>query len=154
MIELRRTSSQDQNFQSLVLLLDKDLSVRDGEDHSFYAQFNKIDKIKEAVVAYQDKEPIGCGAIKRYDDQTAEVKRMFVKPEFRGFGIATKILSALEEWASELGYQYCVLETGQKQPEAIALYKKRGYQIIQNYGQYIGVENSVCMGKRPQSLKR
>jgi putative acetyltransferase len=154
MIELRRTSSQDQNFQSLVLLLDKDLSVRDGEDHSFYAQFNKIDKIKEAVVAYQDKEPIGCGAIKRHDDQTAEVKRMFVKPEFRGFGIATKILSALEEWASELGYQYCVLETGQKQPEAIALYKKRGYQIIQNYGQYIGVENSVCMGKRPQSLKR
>jgi putative acetyltransferase len=115
MIELRRTSSQDQNFQSLVLLLDKDLSVRDGEDHSFYAQFNKIDKIKEAVVAYQDKEPVGCGAIKRYDDQTAEVKRMFVKPEFRGFGIATKILSALEEWASELGYQYCVLETGQKQ---------------------------------------
>ncbi len=147
MIELKRTSSQHSDFQSLVLLLDKDLSVRDGEDHSFYAQFNKIDKIKEVIVAYENMEAAGCGAIKKYDNQTAEVKRMFVKPAFRGLGMAGKILSSLEEWASELGYHYCVLETGQKQPEAIALYKKSGYQLIPNYGQYAGIENSVCMKK-------
>jgi putative acetyltransferase len=147
MIQLKRTSSQDQDFQSLVLLLDKDLSVRDGEDHSFYAQFNKIDKIKEVIVAYENTKLIGCGAIKKYDKVTAEVKRMFVMPESRGKGIAAKILSALEKWASELGYEYCILETGQKQPEAIALYRKSGYQIIPNYGQYVGVENSVCMKK-------
>lgn len=121
MIELKRTSSQDIHFQDLVSLLDKDLSVRDGEDHSFYAQFNKIDKIKEVIVAYKNNEPIGCGAIKKFDDESAEVKRMFVKPEYRGQGVAAKILSASEAWAKELGYQYCILETGQKQPEAIAL---------------------------------
>jgi putative acetyltransferase len=147
MIELKRTSSQDQDFQSLVSLLDKDLSVRDGEDHSFYAQFNKIDKIKEAIVAYKNTEPIGCGAIKKFDEESAEVKRMFVKPEYRGQGVASKILSALEAWAKELRYQHCILETGQKQPEAIALYTKSGYRIIPNYGQYAGVENSVCMKK-------
>ncbi len=147
MIELRRTSSQDIDFQALVSLLDKDLSVRDGEDHSFYAQFNKIDKIKEAIVVYKNNEPIGCGAIKKFDEKTAEVKRMFVKPDYRGQGVAAKILSALETWAIELGYQYCILETGQKQPEAIALYKRSGYQLIPNYGQYVGVENSVCMKK-------
>jgi putative acetyltransferase len=147
MIQLKRTSSQDQDFQSLVLLLDKDLSVRDGEDHLFYAQFNKIDKINEVIVAYENTLPIGCGAIKKYDEETAEIKRMFVMPEHRGKGIAAKILLVLEEWAKELGYQHCILETGQKQPEAIALYRKSGYQIIPNYGQYVGVENSVCMKK-------
>jgi putative acetyltransferase len=147
MIELKRTSSQDQDFQTLVSLLDKDLSVRDGEEHSFYTQFNKIDKIKEAIVAYKNTEPIGCGAIKKFDEESAEVKRMFVKPEYRGQGVASKILSALEAWAKELRYQHCILETGQKQPEAIALYTKSGYRIIPNYGQYAGVENSVCMKK-------
>jgi putative acetyltransferase len=147
MIELKRTTSQDIDFQSLVLLLDKDLSMRDGEDHSFYAQFNKIDKINEAVVAYKNNEPIGCGAIKKFDEQNAEVKRMFVKPEHRGHGVAAKTLMELEGWARELGYQCCILETGRKQPEAITLYKKSGYQIIPNYGQYAGVGNSVCMKK-------
>jgi putative acetyltransferase len=147
-MELKRITSQNADFQSLVSLLDKDLSVRDGDDHSFYAQFNKIDKINEVIVAYENTLPIGCGAIKKYDEETAEVKRMFVMPEHRGKGIAAKILSALEEWASELGYQYCILETGQKQPEAIALYKKSGYQLIPNYGQYAGVENSICMMKK------
>ncbi|MFM9838484.1 MAG: GNAT family N-acetyltransferase [Cyclobacteriaceae bacterium] len=147
-MELKRTTSQNIDFQSLVSLLDKDLSLRDGEDHSFYAQFNKIDKINEVIVAYENTLPIGCGAIKKYDEETAEVKRMFVMPEHRGKGIAAKILSALEEWAKELGYQYCILETGQKQPEAIALYKKSGYQLIPNYGQYAGVENSICMMKK------
>jgi putative acetyltransferase len=150
MVDLKRTTSQNTDFQSLVLLLDEDLSVRDGDDHSFYAEFNKIDNIKEVIVVYKSNVPIGCGAIKKYDEETAEVKRMFVIPEHRGKGIAAKILSALEQWAKELGYQYCVLETGQKQPEAIALYKKSGYRLIPNYGQYAEVGNSVCM-KKPLS---
>lgn len=147
MIELKRTTSQDIDFQSLVLELDIDLSIRDGEDHSFYAQFNKIDTIKEAIVGYRNNQPIGCGAIKKFDGETAEVKRMFVKPEHRCQGVAAKILAELELWAYELGYRNCILETGQKQPEAIKLYKKSGYQIIPNYGQYTGVANSVCMKK-------
>jgi putative acetyltransferase len=77
-----------------------------------------------------------------------EVKRMFVKEEFRGKGIAGKVLSELEKWARELWFQKCILETGTRQIEAIALYKKSKYSIIPNYGQYEGVENSLCFEKK------
>ena len=128
-------------------MLDADLAIRDGEDHSFYAQYNKIDKIKYVVVAYENNKPIACGAIKDFAPQVMEVKRMYTLPESRGKGIAQKLLTELELWAKELSYVKCVLETGKKQPEAIQLYKKSGYKIIPNYGQYIGIENSVCFEK-------
>jgi putative acetyltransferase len=142
-----RTNSDNQDFQKLVEALDVDLKIRDGEDNDFYAQFNKITAIKHAIVAYEDDLPVGCGAIKQNADDTMEVKRMYVLPEKRGHGIAASILSELEIWAKELNYARCVLETGQKQPEAIALYKKEGYQVIPNYGQYEGIANSVCFEK-------
>jgi len=146
-LRLLRTDSSDPDFIELVRHLDADLAQRDGEDHSFYAQFNKIDRIKHAIVAYEDDRPVGCGAIKEYAPGTMEVKRMYTAPENRGKGIASKVLSELELWASELSYAKCILETGKKQPEAIALYKKRGYQVIPNYGQYEDVEDSVCFEK-------
>ena len=147
MLHLFRTNSDNLDFQSLVHLLDADLRIRDGEEHSFYAQFNKIDTIKHAIVAYLNNEAVGCGAIKMYQRDTMEVKRMFVAENNRGLGIASSILTALEIWAFELGFTTCVLETGKKQPEAIALYLKCGYTIISNYGQYEGVENSICFEK-------
>ena len=130
-----------------VKLLDKELQIRDGSEHSFYSQYNKIDKIKNVVVAYEDDVAVGCGAIKEYESNTMEVKRMFVKDEYRSKGIATKVLIEIEQWTKELGYNKCVLETGFKQPEAIHLYKKNNYKVIPNYGQYAGVVNSVCMEK-------
>ena len=142
-----RTNSENKDFQKLVEALDADLKIRDGEDNVFYAQFNKITAIKHAIVAYDDDLPVGCGAIKQYTEDTVEVKRMYVLPERRRHGIAASILSELEVWANELHYARCILETGQKQPEAISLYKKSGYQIIPNYGQYEGIENSVCFEK-------
>lgn len=142
-----RTNSDNKDFQNLVEVLDADLKTHDGEDNAFYAQFNKITAIKHAIVAYENGLPVGCGAIKQYSDNTMEVKRMYVLPEKRGHGIAASILSELEVWAKELNYIRCVLETGQKQPEAIALYKKQGYQIIANYGQYEGIANSICFEK-------
>jgi putative acetyltransferase len=147
MLKITRTNSESKDFIDLVKQLDADLAIRDGEDHSFYAQFNKIENIKYAIVAYDNEKPVGCGAIKRYDNDTIEVKRMFVLPANRGKGIAVQILNELEKWAKELNYKKCVLETGQKQPEAIALYKRNGYKQIPNYGQYIGIENSVCFEK-------
>ena len=142
-----RTSSNNIDFQKLVEALDADLKIRDGEDNNFYAQFNKIIAIKHAIVAYDGDLPVGCGAIKQFSNDTMEVKRMYVLPTKRGHGIAAAILSKLEIWAKELQYARCVLETGQKQPEAIALYKKEGYKIIPNYGQYEGIANSVCFEK-------
>lgn len=147
MTNLIRTNSDNSDFRQLVVLLDQDLQIRDGAEHSFYAQFNKIDKIRHVVVAYEDGAAVGCGAIKEYAAGAAEIKRMFVRTERRGRGIAKSILSELETWASELDFSECVLETGLKQPEAIALYRKSGYETMTNYGQYIGVANSVCMKK-------
>ena len=146
-LSIKRTDSDDDDFRELVKALDKDLSIRDGEDHTFYAQFNKIDKIKHAVVAYNGDEPVGCGAVKEYSTDTMEVKRMYVPPQKRGQGIASIILNELEKWSKELNYKNCILETGKKQPEAIELYKKNRYTIIPNYGQYENVENSVCFKK-------
>ncbi|GGH27277.1 N-acetyltransferase [Dyadobacter endophyticus] len=147
MIDIRRTDSDDLDFKALVKRLDADLAERDGADHGFYSQFNKIDKIRHAVVCYEDGQPIGCGAIKAFDEQAMEVKRMYVSPEGRNKGIATRVLTELETWASEMGYAKCVLETGKRQPEAIALYEKNAYRRTENYGQYVGVENSVCFEK-------
>ncbi len=147
MISIIRTDFTNPDFRALVALLDEDLQIRDGAEHSFYAPFNKLDKIKEAVVAYIGVEPVGSGALRAYTAQTAEIKRMFVKPQFRGRGIAQNILSALEAWAKELNFSTCILETGKKQPEAISLYQKAGYTFIPNYGQYENMENSVSMKK-------
>ncbi|MCW3125413.1 MAG: family N-acetyltransferase [Bacteroidetes bacterium] len=147
MTTLKRTNSDDPDFRDLVTLLDKDLRIRDGDDHEFYAQFNKIDTIRNAIVAYQQGTPVSCGAFKEYDKDTVEIKRMYTLPRYRGQGIAAEVLKELETWAKEKGYTACVLETGKKQPEAIRLYEKSGYAIIPNYGQYDGVENSVCMKK-------
>jgi len=142
-----RTNSENEDFRELVALLDADLQIRDGAEHSFYAQFNKIDKIRHVVVAYEDEKAVGGGAFREYEPNVAEIKRMYVREENRGRGIAGKILAELESWAKELNFSECILETGIKQPEAIRLYQKSGYQIIPSYGQYLNVENSVCMKK-------
>lgn len=147
MITIIRTNSENQDFIQLVKLLDADLVIRDGDDHPFFAQFNKIDKIKHVVLAYENDIPLGCGAIKEYAPNIMEVKRMYVAEEGRRKGVATNVLTELEQWASELSYQKCILETGKKQPEAIALYQKNNYTLIPNYGQYEGVETSVCFEK-------
>lgn len=143
-----RTNSSNEDFKKLVSLLDKELAIRDGEEHAFYDQFNKIENIKHVIIAYANEQPVAAGAFKKFSAQAVEIKRMFVMPAFRGRGIAFQILQQLENWAAELDYSYCILETGKKQPEAIALYKKSGYEVIPNYGQYENVSNSVCMQKR------
>ncbi|POY37328.1 GNAT family N-acetyltransferase [Solitalea longa] len=147
MTTIKRVTSENDDFKSLVALLDEDLAIRDGDEHAFYHQFNKINLIKHAIVVYSDHTPVGCGAIKAFSDDRMEVKRMFVKPEFRRKGIASIILNELELWAEELNYPGLVLETGKNQPEAIRLYEKNNFAVIPNYGQYIGVTNSICFEK-------
>lgn len=148
MVTLIRTNSENEDFISLVRLLDADLAKRDGDEHAFYAQYNKIAMIKHAIVAYENELPVACGAIKEVETGAMEVKRMYTKEASRGKGIAGVVLAELEKWAAELGYEKCVLETGKRQPEAIRLYEKNGYSSIPNYGQYIGIENSVCFEKK------
>lgn len=147
MYTIKRTNSENPDFRNLVVELDRDLAIRDGEDHAFFAQFNKIAAIRHVIIIYENNEPVGCGAIKEYEECVMEVKRMYVPLEKRGKGIASIVLAELEEWSKELGYGKCILETGYKQPEAIRLYEKNHYDVIPNYGQYAGVDSSVCFEK-------
>lgn len=148
MLTLKRTDSNDKDFHWLVEQLNKDLLDRYGELQVFYNQFNKIDNIPNVVIAYLNDEPVGCGCFKKFDEQAAEVKRMFAREDARGKGVGAAVLTELEKWATELGYTFMVLEHGNKQPEASKLYQRQGYAVIPNYGQYIGMEEtSICRKK-------
>ena len=146
-ITLQRTNSSNPDFRLLIPLLDKELADRYGELQAVYDQYNHIIDIDTVIIAYRDDTPVGCGCFKQIDEHSVEIKRMFVKPDERGKGIASAILSQLELWAWENGFSYTMLETGDKQHEAIALYQKLGYVTIPNYGQYAGMESSICMQK-------
>ena len=147
MTSLDRTNSENKDFQKLVFELDKDLAIRNGDSNDFFAQFNKIDLLNNVVIAYVDFSPAGCGAIKEFNNFTMEIKRMYVRNEMRKKGVAVDILNNLENWARELGYKKCVLETGDQMIEAIGLYRKNGYRVIPNYGQYENIESSICFEK-------
>jgi putative acetyltransferase len=142
-----RTDNNNLDFQALITELDAYLKITDGEDHEFYNQFNSLKKINNVVVAFQNEQAIGCGAFRKFDANTVEIKRMYVKVTYRGSGVANTVLSSLEQWASEEGFTKCVLETGNRQIDAIKFYKKSGYRSIPNYGQYAQMEESNCFEK-------
>ena len=147
MKKIIRTDNKNVDFNKLIIELDAYLKVTDGEDHEFYNQFNGLDNIKNVVIAYQDSQAVGCGAFKKLDNETIEIKRMYVKFAHRGSGTAQAILNSLELWASEKGFKKCILETGNRQVEAIKFYKKAGYKSIPNYGQYAQMDDSNCFEK-------
>ena len=147
MPNLLRTSSANPYFRQLVHDLDRYLAIRNGAANDFFVQFNQIDSLKQVVVAYLNNIPVGCGAIKPYDEQSMELKRMFVPSSQRGKGVASAVLRELESWAKELGATRCILETGRDMQDAVNLYQKCGYTIIPNYGQYTDVEDSICFEK-------
>ena len=146
MTTLTRTTSENIDFQMLTALFDEYLVEIDGEEKDFFAQFNQI-YLENVVVCYENGIAVGCGAFKKLEKNQVEIKRMFVHPNYRNIGIANLVLSELEIWAKQLENTSCILETSFKLESAIALYKKSGFKIISNYGQYKGVESSVCMKK-------
>jgi putative acetyltransferase len=147
MSKIKRTNSADPDFIKLVKELDAYLAVTDGDEHEFYDQFNKLDRIKHVIILYTEEGPVACGAIKEYQTGVMEIKRMYVKPVARNKGYASEILKHLESWAKELEYEKCILETGLRQTEAIRLYKRNNYRSIPNYEPYEDRENSHCFEK-------
>jgi putative acetyltransferase len=100
------------------------------------------------LVIERDGSPVGCGAVRRIDSDTAELKRMYVSPTLRGTGLGRRLVAALEAEALRLGVRRLVLETGTRQLAAIALYQATGFQPIPLYGEYAhSPDTSVCMGK-------
>jgi GNAT superfamily N-acetyltransferase len=147
MISLMRTAKDDPRFVSLVRLLDMDLAGRYDDGNALYQPLNTLEKITAVVLALESGEPVGCGAFKPYGEKAVEIKRVFVKPGFRGQGLSKAILKELEKWAAEEGFSRTVLETGDKQMEAISLYERTGYTRIPNYGPYAGLYASICFEK-------
>ena len=146
-IKFIRTTSEDADFRKMVYALDEDLNLRNGDIQRQYDQYNKIDRIKHAMVIYFDDKPVGCGCFKKFDDEMVEMKRMFVLPEMRGKQLAARMLQELEKWAIEESNTVAVLETGRRQIEAQRLYSIAGYFRTENYGQYIGTQDSICYRK-------
>ena len=146
-IRIVTTTSENSDFVNLIAALDKSLWERYPELKSDYWGNNIIELNPNVIVLYSENKPVACGCFKKYDKDTIEIKRMFVSPEARGMGLAQTILRELELWAQDLGYSFSVLETLYKQKEAIALYQKTGYSIVDNYEPYVGLENSICMRK-------
>jgi len=145
--KLIRTTSTHPDFRMLITALDEDLYLRNGEGQLIYRQYNQVDHINHVVVIYSGNAPVGCGCFKKYDPETVEMKRMFVRPEMRGKKLAAQLLHELEKWAVEEGFTKAVLETGLRQVEAIRLYTVAGYVLTENYGQYVGLEDSICYRK-------
>ncbi len=139
-MELRRTTSEDPVFGALTGALDAELVVRYGPVQDLYKGFNKF--ACETVIVVGDA---GCGCFKPFDAETAELKRMFVRRDQRGRGVASAILAGLEDWARELGFRAMVLETGDLQLEAIAMYRKHGYADMPKFGPYVDLPASVCL---------
>lgn len=99
------------------------------------------------VVAWRDDRAVGCGAVRRLEADVAEIKRMFVAETARRAGIAGRILARLEDEARALGITRLVLETGERQPEALALYRRAGFVEIPRFGAYVDSALSLCMAK-------
>ena len=146
-MKIIKTNNLNIDFIDLTKQLDAELNKRYGVKQSAYDKHNVIDPIDTVLIGYFKKTPVACGCFKIFNTTTIEIKRMFVQTSHRRKGFSIKILQSLEEWGSDLGYSKAILETGKGQPEAIALYQKNGYQIIENYGPYQGFKNSVCMEK-------
>jgi GNAT superfamily N-acetyltransferase len=144
---IKRITNTHRDFLTLTRELDVELKGIYGSLQAVYDKHNVIDPIDTAIAGYRGDEAIACGCFKKVDTEQVEIKRLYVKPNYRRQGFSSKVLQALESWATELGYAVALLETGKKQPEAIELYRKFGYRIIANYGPYRGMENSLCMQK-------
>jgi putative acetyltransferase len=149
MVVIKHTTATDADFVSLVVDLNKEFWVRYPDTQHNFEPYNKVDETARVVVAYQNNKPVGCGCFRPMTEPgTIEIKRMYVTPESRGFGIARLILQDLEQWAIEEGFIQSKLETGINQPEAITVYKRSDYQPIPNYPPYTNIAESICMAKR------
>ena len=149
LMEYKFTDGTNENFVQLCEELDMSIDKLVGNkfDRKPYIQYNQRDDIRDVIIAYNQSELVGCASYKKYEHKVAELKRVFVKTTYRGKGIARKMLDELENRARKQGYRTMILETGEVLAASMKLYKAAGYEIIENYGQYAEMSDSICMKK-------
>lgn len=139
------------DFAMLCNKLDEDLDHLIGIkfERQKYDKFNQRDNIHDVVIVYDALEkPVACGSFRMYDNEHAEIKRVYVSPDVRRLGLGAEIVRCLELKAKIKGYGRCILETGEPLEAACHMYRQAGYQIIPNYGPYADMPESICMGKK------
>ncbi|BCJ94429.1 hypothetical protein acsn021_19980 [Anaerocolumna cellulosilytica] len=149
-LEYKDTNGENPDFAMLCDRLDGALNeiVGGKQQRSHYEQYNKRDSIQDVMVVYQEGQPVACGAFKMYDEDHAELKRIYTEPSNRNMGLAAELIRRLEAKAKIKGYKWCILETGRQMEAACHVYKKAGYKIIPNYGQYADMPDSICMERK------
>ncbi|WP_207420604.1 GNAT family N-acetyltransferase [Desertivirga brevis] len=146
--EFYRTNGEDTKFKDLINELDENLqAIYSNEGYKFDIDLS-VTGLDTVVLAAIGGITIGGGCFKVIDQKTAEVKRVFVSPYFRGLNVGSGIMQEIIDWAKELHFKELVLETGELQHQALQLFKKYGFEKINNFGPYIGVKGSICMGRR------
>lgn len=146
-IKVVKTTSENTDFIFLTGTFDAYLWDRYPELKKDYWGNNVIEFNANVLIVYLDEKPVACGCFKKYNEKSVELKRMFVLPEVRGLGLAQLVIKELEAEAKNQGFEVLILETLYKQIEAINLYQKTGFKIVENYEPYVGLVNSVCMSK-------
>ncbi len=148
-MEIVFTDGRDERFAALCAELDAHLNdlVGGEKQRAQYAQYNTLESIRDAALVLEDGQAVACGAFKRYEPGTAEIKRVYTKPAYRGRGYARALMAALERRARAQGYTRLILETGDRLENAKAIYARLGFRRIPNYGQYRCMADSVCMEK-------
>ena len=154
------TSGRDKRFTALCRELDAYLNDLVGGEtqRKQYVRYNTPETVTDVDLLTEDGQAIACGGFKPYDGGTAEIKRVFTKPAYRGHGCARAVMAALEERALAKGYSRLILETGRIMQPAVRFYTGIGYRVIENYAQYRDMPGSVCMEKRlahhPSPIRR
>lgn len=152
-IKIVKTTSENSDFISLIKIFDAFLWERYPELKKDYWGNNLIEFNANVILVYLDEKPVASGCFKKYNENTVELKRMFVSPEARGLGLAQLVIKELEKEAIDQGFEVMILETLYKQTEAISLYQKTGFEIVENYEPYVGLLNSICMSKSINTLQ-
>jgi putative acetyltransferase len=146
-VTARRTNAAHPDFTELVRELDNELYSKYGSDYLSYQPHNALADIFHAVVVYSNGLPAACGGLKRLDPSSAELKRIYVSPQFRRLGLARRVIQELEDAALIQGFVRMALETGTDMQSAISLYRNAGYTVTENYGPYFGDSACICMEK-------
>lgn len=149
-LEFKDTNGRDSDFVMLCDRLDQALNEAVGEkaQRSQYDKYNQRDNIHDVIVVYQNSKPVACGAFKMYDEEHAELKRIFTEPSLRNMGVGAELIRRLEAKAKIKGFRWCILETGSMLKAAHHLYKRLGYKMIPNYGLYADMPSSICMERK------
>lgn len=146
-IEFKWTDGNNEAFRQFYIETENYYSqiVGGAEKRTGFIPYNLSDTISDVLIVYINGKPVACAGLKKYSDSDVEIKRVWVEPESRGQKIASKMMNLIEEKARQMNYKRAILQTRPIMPDAVGLYEKRGYSLIDNYPPYDRLEGAICM---------